>query len=255
MKSTPPPKWLQWKPQFTQTHTSNKKLLITTGGSYTASTEWFDGPASWPGYLKDFVGFDLVMDVSYPGVGNMYIMDSVQYALNNLPAGYSKDDCLVVIMWTALHYYEQPSDADQADYSIDNHHYQRWNDDYLKEPDLSQWVHQGANFIHRTADFLTRQNIEFSFVYYANLLWQHRLPVIDSTCRFDNYLDSDQLQLLRNLPWACTGDDSLYEYALLNDYLDYENCDGYHPPIECNLDWTKNVLIQGLEKQGKISLC
>lgn len=251
-----PPKWLQWQPQLEQTHVTDKKLLITAGGSYTASTEWFEGPASWPGYLKDFAGFELVMDMSCVSVGNMFIHDSVRWALDNLPPGYTKDDCLVVVMWTALHYFEQtqkPEDTRKPDYSIANRKYVRWDDNYLSGVDLAMWVKQGAYHIQSLAEYLQQENVAHSFAYYANLLWNYRLPVMDTTCRFDNYLDEQHLSELRALPWLCTGDDSLYEYAWLNDYMELEDSDGYHPPLECNFDWSKNVLVPGLVRQGLLT--
>ena len=249
------PKIFNWTPQLTQTHTARKKVLITAGGSYTASTNWFDGPASWPGFLRDLAGFELCMDMSYPGVGNLFIKDSVLHAVDNLPNGYTLDDCFVLPMWTDLEFREEPTNQNNCDYQLGNNFYHRVPDNTQNKEQLLIQVYDCYCNILELQQELEQMGADYAYCLYANVLWNYTIPFPTSyvSPRFDQYLSKQQLQVLRNCKWLLTDDDCLYEYSFLNDesLLDpTEDFRGYHPPVECNLAWTKNNLIPALEKHG-----
>jgi hypothetical protein len=94
MNNLLPPKYMRWNYALDQQYYCNQKQLITSGCSFTASTNQLDCAASWPGFMRDRCRFEETIDLSYPGMGNDYIYQSIMNNINN--------ESLVVVMWSGI---------------------------------------------------------------------------------------------------------------------------------------------------------
>jgi hypothetical protein len=239
------PKYLQWKPQLVPAYTSNYDLLITSGCSFTASTQQLDSAASWPGFLKDRLGLELCVDMSFPGVGNQYIKDSVLHAIMNVNKN-SKP--LVVIMWSGLDRTEQIVDNNvdaEPMAKVGSYYYKRVPNDFSPR----ELASQNLLYMMEVAQFLDNHNVDYVFTTYINMTKPSLIPVRDTTPPFYKNLNITQEQAFEKLPFVIAGDNCLYEWTFLNDY---ESSDGFHPPVEANLKWTDDVLLKELCARGLI---
>ena len=234
------PKYLQWSPQLTPQYTSQYDTLITSGCSFTASTQQTDCAASWPGYVKDRLGLDLCIDMSFPGAGNRYIKDSIIYSIDNLD---SNSKPLVIVMWSGIDRTEELTDQNlnlEPMAKIDQHYYKRvLNDSSAKELAIDNLV-----YIHDLSAYLNNKSIDHVFTTFINMTTQRLIPVRDTTPQFyKNISLTDQIQF-DNLPFIVTGEECLYEWSFLNNYVSE---DDFHPPVEANLKWTDTVLLKELQ--------
>jgi len=244
MEFPSPPKLLNWKPQLSQEYTCDQSLLITSGCSFTASTLQLESAASWPGYVKDRCGFDKCIDMSYPGVGNLYIKDSI---INTLEQCHRPEDALVIVMWSGLNRAESLIPNSKQDPAINDISYQRCE----STVDVDSLVDTSINYILELEKYLTNKNISYAFTSYVNLLHPPFIPVADKTPRFTDNQNHDKLQKIREaIHFPAKGSDYLYDWAFLNHYLD--SGDDFHPPVEANLKWTDTVLLPNLKQLGII---
>lgn len=248
---------MQWHPSLDQRFTTTKSTLVTSGCSFTASTQQLETAASWPGYVKDRCRFAKVLDYSIPGVGNKYIHDSIIHYFDNLSTEET-DQCMVIVMWSGLDRREKKlCDLDHEEYrnhpSLNNTIYVRENIEIVKQIDKKILAQESAEFIFNLHAYLESKNVPFVFSFYCNLLFAPYIPKRDTTFEFDKFVSKQTLNKLQNLSWVPNQSmDFLYEYAFVNDFLN--DGDGFHPPVECNLKWTDNVLLPGMAKQGLIQV-
>lgn len=253
-----PPKYLCWpkSQSIGQAYCCDFDLLITGGCSFTSSTLWFDGPASWPGYVRDRCGIKKAIDMSYPGAGNLFISDSVKFALTNLCNDHSHSSILVIIMWSGIDRQEITRLAtvneinDNSHPIIDNKIYHR-KDAVTKEMRKESTL-TSRNLILGMATWMNSKKIKWIFTSYVNLLYPPFIPKRDTTHHWPEFLDETKLENLHNLPWIPKNPmDYLYEWAWVNDYLNQG--DHFHPPNEANFAWVDQVFLPEIEKLGLIS--
>lgn len=242
VNALPPPKIMSWSYNLKQTHCCNKNILITSGCSFTASTTQLKIAASWPGYLRDRCRFDYAVDLSYPGMGNDYICDTMKIYLESVDCS----NVLVIVMWSGLDrvytiggpaFNLSPSQTTQQKQISDEEKRSRAEFSWFKIQELK--------------DFLISRNIPHAFTQYINLLWPPYLAYRDTTKSWDSWLKKDIVNQIRQCIDVPTNNkDFLYDWAFYNGYLNVG--DQYHPPAECNLDWTDQVLIPNLARKALI---
>ena len=244
-----PPKIMQWKYSLSQTHKLEPKILVTSGCSFTASTQQLRSAASWPGYMRDRCRFDHAIDLSYPAAGNEYIADSI--------LGYFKDKTdysnhFVVVMWSGLDRREIQT-SNSKDPKIGNISYIRNHSDrMLSKEERAITTQLSYDKIVETYNFLITHQIPFAFTFYCNVLFPPYIPKRDRTHEIDGYLNKDSiahLQSIINVPLDQTN--FLYEYAFFNDHTNGE--DGFHPTGNGNLAWVDSILLPDLCKLGLLS--
>jgi hypothetical protein len=249
MKFLPVPKLLKWQYSLSQNYTTNQKILVTSGCSFTSSTLQLDTAASWPGFVVDRCRFNHGIDYSYPGVGNDYIGDSILYHFKDI-SNAEINQYMVVIMWSGIDRVETkiPNSVDQPNLGGTNYYRYKCKNEVLFHDEQAQQSYQKIVEVH---DYLTSRNINFLFTSYSNLLFPPYIPKRDTSKEFDYWLEKDKITVLRNLNWAPKNPmHYLYEYAFTQDYL--TEGDGFHPPNECNLEWTDKILLPELKKQKLI---
>jgi hypothetical protein len=254
MKFLPVPKLMQWQPSLDQSYVTAKSTLITSGCSFTSSTGQLEAAASWPGYVKDRCRFDKVFDYSIPGAGNEYIHDSIRYHFDNL-SPEETDQCMAIVMWSGLDRKEKKlSTSDKANEGrppLNDTVYVRENLDFVRQLDKKILAQESAEFIFDLQAYLKSKNIPFVFSFYCNLLFGPYIPKSDTTFEFDKFVSRQTLSRLQSLSWIPGRPmDFLYEYAFVNDFLN--DGDGFHPPVECIMKWTDEILLPGMCKQGVI---
>ena len=177
--------------------------------------------------------------MSYPGAGNLYIRDSVIYAIDNFTTNAKP---FVAVMWSGLDRTENITHEFSGP-ELDGKFYSRCKSDV--KIDHAQ---QNLSYMLDLADYLNNKTIPYAFTFFVNLTQPPFLPVRDTTPRFTS---KEHLEQLDTLNWVATGNSCLYEWAFFNNYLDQE--DYFHPPVEANLRWTDEVLLPELAKQGYIN--
>jgi len=242
-----PPKTMQWQHSLDQHYKSSNKILVTSGGSFTASTSQLTCAASWPGFVYDRCRLDCVIDLSYAGVGNEYIADSIITYFQDIPEETYKN-YLVIVMWTGIGWAHNKIINGNVNPKIKNVSYAKKNiiptkTDYVEDAYLSY------SRIIELYQYLHSNNIAFAFTYYANVLFPPCLPRSDNTTTFLEQLSSKEIKNLQKLNWIPKNTrDYLYDYSIFQNYSNE-----YHPSVECNLAWTDNVLLPELEIQGLIA--
>lgn len=237
--------------------------MITGGCSFTSSTLWLDGAASWPGYVRDRCGIEKAIDMSYPGAGNLLVSDSVRFALENLCADYPPSSILVAIMWSGIDREEIVRPATETEISkgnqaiIDKKIYRRNNSSHpLAQHDITKETRKKTTLLSRRLilemrDLLDSLKVKWIFTGYANLLYPPFIPKRDTTHHWPEYLNKTQLKDLHDLPWLPKDPmDYLYEWSWKNDYLN--DGDFFHPPNEANFAWTDQILLPQIEQLGLI---
>ena len=249
MKFLPVPKLLQWSHSLSQQYSSPQKILLTSGCSFTSSTLQLETAASWPGYVIDRCRFDQGIDYSYPGAGNEYIGDSILHHFTSIPDS-DVDQYMVIIMWSGIDRIENKIPGEKMP-NLNGVTYQRIQEvDIISKSEKNLCALKSFNKIFEVFEYLKNRKIRFAFSFYCNLLFPPYIPKRDTTFEFDKFLNKENLNRLRSLPWIPLQPmDFLYEYAFVNNYL---SGDGFHPPAECNLSWTDNILLPGMQKQNLI---
>lgn len=243
-----PPKIMSWVNRMDQHYTCDKKILAVSGASFTASTNQLKCAASWPGFLYDRCRFDQVIDLSYPGVGNEYIADSVMYFVEHTDTQQHKD-LLVGVMWSGIGWIENKIIDGSEPPRIGNLSYQRKTTSPSQQ-DMIIDSQVSYEKILQLREYLNVKKIPFFFTNYANTLFPPCLPRKDFSCNFFDYLDGKQISELKKIPWLpINHKDCLYDYAFFN----YDNENSYHPTVECNLQWTDNILLPALVEQKLIT--
>ena len=235
-----------------------KKNLIVSGCSYTYNNHE-SCAVTWPYYLRDFGGFEQVLDCSLPGAGNYHISNALQWALEvERP---DPDDSLIVVMW---------SGHDRDDCIIPKQHV----NDYLFQFAYSDDVYTGItggqhpdckgntkkdfksfaelknkktkaieNYLTITGlySFLRHKQYQFTFLDYLDR------SLVSRTCDFDikdylpNHLSSEYQKMITPMM-------DLYTYSLGRNYL---MDDMIHPTPDGHLKWTRQHLLSILESKHK----
>jgi len=244
MNFLPIPKLLKWQHSLLQTHSSTKKILVTSGCSFTSSTLQLETAASWPGYVIDRCRLEQGIDYSYPGAGNEYIGDSILHHFSTVQDPEVKN-YLVIIMWSGL-------DRSETKLTDINQQPKLGVTSYVRDQvpvDIKISAKKSADKILEVYNYLTQRSISFAFSFYSNVLFSPYIPKADTTCEFDLVVDQSVLKKIKLLPWIPTDPfEFLYEYAFINNYLN--DGDRFHPPWEANLKWTDNILLPQMVKQG-----
>ena len=245
----PVPKLLKWQYSLLQTYTSNPAILVTSGCSFTSSTLQLDLAASWPGFVVDRCRFDHAIDYSYPGSGNDYIGDSILYHFRDIPDS-EINQYTVIIMWSGIDRVETkiPNSINHPNLGGINYYRLKENNEFSFNLEQAQRSYQKMLEVY---NYLTNRKINFLFTSYSNLLFPPYIPKRDTTKEFDHWLDKQKIKILQNLDWGPVDPmNYLYEYAFTHDYLNQG--DGFHPPYDCNLEWTDKILLPTLAERNLI---
>ncbi len=252
IKPPPPPKILGWPKKIDQHYSCNFDLLIVSGCSFTASTTCYDYPLSWPGIVKDRCNIPMCIDLSYPGVGNEYIANSVLAAVEEQLVNDSQKKILVLISWSGL---DRKEDL-KIDYCkqppmIDNISCQRLQLSSLPmDPDIRAGeVWRSWKNIIFTKNYLDNKKITNGFFFYCNVFDPPFLPKRDLTPEWPGNISQPRLQSLQKIPWVIPHNQSMFEFCFANDFL---GDDLFHPAGDGVLAWTDRVLLPGLQKQNII---
>jgi hypothetical protein len=241
------PKYMQWKPQLTPEYTSRYDLIITGGCSFTASTTQLESAASWPGFLKDRLGLDFCIDMSWPGAGNQYIRDSIFYAVENLVKNQKP---LVVVMWSGLDRTEEINNEDDPKTfgcgKINNRYYKRIKTNFSPR----EYAKMNLNYMMELSEFLTDKDIDHVYTTYFNMTEYSPIPVLDTSPTYYKNLTQTEQKQLEKLPLIITGDRCLYEWFFLNNY---ESDDMFHPTFEATKAWTDSILAKELSARDFIN--
>lgn len=195
--------------------------------------------------------------MSYPGAGNLYIANSIKYAIENL-LDQSSDRLLVVVMWSGIDRLEKiissPDNRTQRA-KLGEEIYVQIPHNEIAKSQLKECTHESYDLILDLSQYLNNRNILWAFTYYSNLLFPPFIPKRDTTHHFTDHLDHQKLNHLRSIEWIPKNPmDYLYEWAFVNDYLN--DGDGFHPPNQANARWTDEILLPGLVDTGLIkTLC
>ena len=158
MNFLPVPKLMQWHWNLSQNYYCDQKVLVTSGCSFTSSTKTLDCASSWPGFVRDRCKFEYAVDWSYPGVGNLYIADSIIGYVDSLNE-QEKKDILVIVMWSGI---DREEDTIQSftDPCINGISYQRRQ---IKQLSKKQQALDSYNCIFKTKQYLDSKNIPYAF--------------------------------------------------------------------------------------------
>jgi hypothetical protein len=248
MQFLPVPKLLQWQPSVPQVYKTKRKILLTSGCSFTSSTLQLKFCATWPGFVLDRCGFDHAVDYSFPGAGNTYIGDSIRHHLCGLTDA-EVQDITVVVMWSGIDRLEQILPDVGLLPMLGPNTYQRITYKATAETRL-QSARASVQHITGLAQYLESRGIPFVFTMYANLFHPPYLPKRDSTHHFTDVLSESELQGIRILDWVPeSGMDFMFEYAFKHDML---SDDLFHPNDKCSERWTDDILLPGMLRQGLI---
>jgi hypothetical protein len=248
---------LDWRVQFLdKIYNTDRSMLIVSGCSFTDSSVCTDAPVSWPGYVKDRCGFDLVIDVSSSGNGNDYISTSIVNQIEAMSADDLKKT-MVLIVWTGidrreLPTYERKINLEYGGY-VDSVNFRRAytssksvDNDIVQGEALRSWKN-----IMMMQNYLENKNIPFGFGFYVNVFDPPFLPRRDLTKEFPGFLDPLKINQLRKCNWFHKPNDSFFEWTFYQKDNLFEN-DGFHPNIDGHLGWTDNVVLPGLARLGLI---
>ena len=247
-----PPKILNWSRQIDQHYACDFDLLIASGCSFTASTACYNYPLSWPGIVKDRCNIPVCIDLSYPGVGNEYIANSVLAAVEDQLIKNTGKNILVLVSWSGLDRKEDLMiDKLKENPIIDGVAYRRTQSSH----DIldSDWCRGEAwrswkNIVF-VKNYLENKKITHGFVSYCNLFDPPFLPKRDRTPEWPDMINQKRLQSLRQIPWAIPHNQSMFEFCFEHDFLAE---DLFHPNQDGVNAWTDKVLLPGLQKQGII---
>ena len=179
-----PPKVFNWSRTLAQSHKAICPRLIVSGASFTHQNTV--GTASnWPGYLYERCGLELVIDYSFPQLGNHYIHDSMRFAFDEIPSQYWQD-YFVIVMWN------YPIDTIKEESIKVHENWPKLESFYRpKHPqplDLEHTTTDDTKKISALAQWLTDHSISFAFTAFANLFYQPIL--LNKTPNFSAIADS-----------------------------------------------------------------
>jgi hypothetical protein len=241
-----PPKLLKWSRNLDQHYHTDQQILVTAGCSFTASTTQFECPASWPGYVLDRCGFDHCVDLSYPGVGNEFIANSILNYVEELdPNMYC--NILIMICWSGPSRKEELGNLKDS-VQIDGVSYNRTKSN--QGLDQAETWRSWKNIIF-TQNYLENKKIKFGFSLYCNVVEPMLLPRRDLTTDFATQLTPHKNAQLKNCTWIHDPKDSIFEFCFLND--DCLADDMFHPTAKGSLMWTDQVLLPGLAATNLIT--
>ena len=246
-----PPKLLKWPRTLSQHYTQNQKILIASGCSFTASTARLDMPTSWPGYVIDRCGFDHCVDLSYPGVGNEFIANSVLNYVEGLdPEKYN--DVLVMVCWSGPDRKEELTvtanhvQVDAISYCRSGSAANKVADNISKGETWRSW----KNIIF-LQNYLENKKIKFGFSLYCNTVEPPFLPRRDLTSDFFTNISNEKMTALKNCTWLHDFKNSFFEFCFFND--DCLTEDMFHPNAKGSLLWTDQVLLPGMVAKNLIN--
>ena len=242
MEKLLPPKILKWNnTHLERMYNCDYDLLISSGCSFTASTNTLKFPETWPGYVIERCNIDSCMDMSWHGMGNLYIKESIEYALQNKPKDKKP---LVIIMWSGLDRVDNIS-YNNSGIKLGNKFYKREN-----AKDRQHSIEQSIDNILYTKKLLESENIDFVFTSFVNLIKPPYIRGRDGGVKFTDLKNKNKLKLLDNVNFVPeSGMDYFFEWTFINDYFD-DDTDYFHPPKSAQLDWTDKILLPNLENLG-----
>jgi hypothetical protein len=220
-----PPKIINWKYTLPQSHISQRPNLLVSGSSFTAiGYNDNNQAASWPGYVYERCRLNLVIDQSYPAVGNRYISESIIDTINSL-SPEDRKKYFVIVMWNSPNVIGIPDKK----HKIQN----------------TGTAIETYELIIKTSNLLFSFNIPYAFTLYANLLYPPFLPKRDYDINLKKFLTKSQIKDIEDKNLIPKNQkDFFYDFSFFNDMLDH---DDLHPSINSRLKWTDNVLLKNLQ--------
>ena len=229
------------------------KNLVVSGCSFTYNNS-YEHIVTWPYYLRDFGGFDRVIDCGMPGAGNYHIMNSMIWTLEN--ENINKDETLIIIMWSGFSRDDCIMDSKQkTNYSF-KFNYNKYVSTGISggSSDKSRGNTDSAfkgiqriksaksraieNFLYITALYNYLENKKFKFIFLDFL--DYKLPN-----RSDEFNPMDYIpeNLQKNYKQMFFPIENIYKFALTNNLLED---DDFHPSPNGHMQWTKQQLLPRL---------
>jgi hypothetical protein len=152
------------------------------------------------------------------------------------------NESLVIVMWSGINRQAISMDPPLPSSTQD-----------LTSEEKKQRALMSFEMIQELKKELVARQIPHAFTQYINLIHPPFLAWRDTTNVWPDYLNNPQLNKLNDLiDIPLDPKEFLYDYGFFNDYINNE--DRFHPPAECNLSWTDQVLLPNLAKKGLIHL-
>lgn len=234
--------------------------LLASGCSFTRN-KGLAHIESWPYYLRDLANFKQVYDCSCAGAGNKHIHDSVIYALEE-DETITPENTFVIVMWSAY---------DRDDFIVSQEHIlEEANCSYLYKDTVGVAITGGL--AGRSNSILSLDNIKklkthesravenyicisglhhylnsrgFSFVF-----TEFSTPGTKRDLNFDiaNYLDPVLVNKFKNLVRGVSP--NLGDYGQQFDIAVDPQKKRYHPTVDAQLNWTRDILIPYLRNKN-----
>jgi len=225
-----PPRLLTWPKTLEQRYSSQRKIALVSGASFTSGTNQTTVAASWPGYIYERCELESVIDLSYPQMNNQYIGDSIIDAveLMSLP---QKNNTFVIVMWNGIQHHTQDTQEENTEsnknWPVING--KIYDPTIITNQNISDRAQQDYKIICKTGDYLKNYNIPYAFTFYANILFPPLIPTADSLQKFYKNINADKIKKIQSYN-LIPADQKLYlyDYTFFNDQFDE---DGYHPNI------------------------
>lgn len=247
-----PPKLLKWPVTMAQHYSQGQKILVAAGCSFTAASDKFDGPYTWPGCVLERCGFDHCVDLSYPGAGNEFIANSVLNYVQSLDQS-QQSEIVIVVCWSGPDRKEDlissTSPYAKGRATIDDVAYTRYQhtDKEYRTWYLGEVWRSWKNIIF-LQNYLENKNIKFGFASYCNTVEPPFLPHRDKPQSFFGNLSQDKISQLQQCAWLHKFEKSFFEFCFFNDGCLSE--DMFHPNPQGALLWTDQVLLPGMAQAG-----
>lgn len=249
-------KLFAWHNQYLKkTYKTDCSILVTSGCSFTDSTEHTKEPSSWPGYVKDRCGFDHVIDVSSAAAGNDYISTSIVNQIESMSAS-DLAKCMVLIVWSGIDRRELPTYDTTVTIDrgcIDGVNFRRGkgstetvDNNIARGEALKSWKN-----IIMMQNYLENKHLPFGLGFYVNVFEPPFLPRRDLTKEFPGFLHPQKIDQLRKCRWFHKPNDSFFEWSFYQKKNMFED-DGFHPNLEGHLHWTDNIILPGLVQLGLV---
>lgn len=233
--------------QFTQTHKSNFKNLLVSGGSYV----WNNSEqhlCTWPYYLRDFAGFEQVYDASQSGSGCGHVFNSI---INEIETNkeISSDNTLVIIMISDLAIFDTITSTDLTRpwHPMSNYDF---NESFSTITLFKSFRNKATTSLEKLC-LEYAKHIDMNAQVYENLI---KIKALHAFLKDKNFTSV-------TLAWKDMDTFDCSKY-----FTNIETLDGFternqmripgdgHPSPDAHLNWTREVLVPFLENSGLISV-